>query len=32
MMLMCLAKGNSTIKENIYYDRFTHIMELNRLG
>ena len=32
MMLMCLANGNSTIKENIYYDRFTHIMELNRLG
>ena len=32
MMLMCLAKGISTIKENIYYDRFTHIMELNRLG
>ena len=32
MILMCLAKGNSTIKENIYYDRFTHIMELNRLG
>ena len=32
MMLMCLAKGTSTIKENIYYDRFTHIMELNRLG
>ena len=32
MALMCLAKGTSTIKENIYYDRFTHIMELNRLG
>ena len=32
MILMCLAKGISTIKENIYYDRFTHIMELNRLG
>jgi len=32
MMLMCLAKGVSTIKENIYYDRFTHIMELNRLN
>ena len=32
MMLMCLANGTSTIKENIYYDRFTHIMELNRLG
>ena len=32
MMLMCLADGTSTIKENIYYDRFTHIMELNRLG
>ena len=32
MMLMCLADGVSTIKENIYYDRFTHIMELNRLN
>ena len=32
MMLMCKADGTSTIKENIYYDRFTHIMELNRLG
>ena len=32
MALMCLAKGTSTIKENIYFDRFTHIMELNRLG
>tara|TARA_A100000164_G_scaffold351222_1_gene355755 strand:- start:714 stop:1973 length:1260 start_codon:yes stop_codon:yes gene_type:complete len=32
MMLMCLANGVSTIKENIYYDRFTHIMELNRLN
>jgi UDP-N-acetylglucosamine 1-carboxyvinyltransferase len=29
---MCLADGVSTIKENIYYDRFTHIMELNRLN
>ena len=32
MTLMCLADGVSTIKENIYYDRFTHIMELNRLN
>ena len=32
MILMCLADGISTIKENIYYDRFTHIMELNRLN
>jgi UDP-N-acetylglucosamine 1-carboxyvinyltransferase len=32
MILMCLADGVSTIKENIYYDRFTHIMELNRLN
>lgn len=32
MLLMSLASGNSTIKENIYFDRFTHILELNRLG
>jgi UDP-N-acetylglucosamine 1-carboxyvinyltransferase len=32
MFLMSLASGNSTIKENIYFDRFTHILELNRLG
>ena len=32
MLLMSLASGDSTIKENIYFDRFTHILELNRLG
>jgi UDP-N-acetylglucosamine 1-carboxyvinyltransferase len=32
MLLMSLALGDSTIKENIYFDRFTHILELNRLG
>ena len=32
MILMCLANGDSTLKENIYFDRFTHILELNRLG
>tara|TARA_X000000368_G_scaffold354745_1_gene296305 strand:- start:333 stop:1589 length:1257 start_codon:yes stop_codon:yes gene_type:complete len=32
MILMSLASGQSTIKENIYFDRFTHILELNRLG
>lgn len=32
MILMSLASGSSTIKENIYFDRFTHILELNRLG
>ena len=32
MLLMSLSQGDSTIKENIYFDRFTHILELNRLG
>ena len=32
MALMMIAKGKSTIKENIYIDRFTHISELNRMG
>ena len=32
MLLMSLSVGDSTIKENIYFDRFTHILELNRLG
>ena len=32
MSLMCLATGTSTIKENIYSDRFTHVAELNRFG
>ena len=29
---MSLAKGQSTVEEGIYFDRFTHIPELNRLG
>ena len=32
MALMCLAKGTSSIKENIYSDRFTHASELSRFG
>ena len=32
MLLMSLASGDSTIKENIYFDRFNHVLELNRLG
>ena len=32
MALMMKAKGKSIIKENIYFDRFTHISELNRMG
>lgn len=30
--LMSLAKGDSTITDTVYLDRFTHIAELNRLG
>ncbi|MCX6173814.1 MAG: UDP-N-acetylglucosamine 1-carboxyvinyltransferase [Ignavibacteriales bacterium] len=29
---MSLADGTSTITESIYYDRFNHVPELNRLG
>ena len=32
MALMTISKGKSTIKENIYKDRFTHIPELMRMG
>jgi UDP-N-acetylglucosamine 1-carboxyvinyltransferase len=32
MALMCLASGNSQIKENIFENRFMHVPELNRLG
>jgi len=32
MSLMSIAKGNSTITETIYKDRFTHISELSRFG
>ena len=32
MALMCLAKGNSEMKENIFENRFMHVPELNRMG
>ena len=32
MSMMIKANGNSSIKENIYLDRFTHISELLRMG
>lgn len=32
MALMSLAEGNSTIRETIFEDRFTHVLELERLG
>lgn len=32
MAVMCLADGTSTIKETIFEDRFTHVLELERLG
>lgn len=32
MAMMIKANGDSTIKENIYSDRFTHISELVRMG
>ena len=32
MALMALANGNSTIIDEVYTDRFTHISELARLG
>lgn len=32
MSLLCLADGNSTIKENIYPERFMHVSELQRMG
>lgn len=30
--LMSIAKGSSVVKETIYFDRFKHVPELNRLG
>jgi UDP-N-acetylglucosamine 1-carboxyvinyltransferase len=30
--LMCLANGTSTVTDSIYFDRFKHVPELNRLG
>ncbi|MBN1295217.1 UDP-N-acetylglucosamine 1-carboxyvinyltransferase [bacterium] len=32
MAMMCLAKGESVITENIFEDRFKHASELNRMG
>ncbi len=32
MVLMCRAKGKSTITENIFENRFLHVGELQRLG
>jgi len=32
MMLMCLARGSSTITETIFENRFMHVPELNRMG
>ena len=32
MVLMCLAKGKSVIKENVFENRFMHVPELNRMG
>ena len=32
MSLMAISKGKSSVIENIYKDRFTHISELNRFG
>ncbi|MBN2031307.1 UDP-N-acetylglucosamine 1-carboxyvinyltransferase [bacterium] len=32
MVLMSLAKGSSVITEKIFFDRFTHVSELQRLG
>ena len=32
MAWMCLAKGDCTITDTVYHDRFTHVGELHRLG
>jgi UDP-N-acetylglucosamine 1-carboxyvinyltransferase len=32
MALLSIVDGESTIKENIYVDRFMHAAELNRMG
>ena len=32
MALMCIAEGTSTIRENIFENRFMHAPELSRLG
>ena len=32
MVLLCKANNKSTIKENIFENRFLHVAELNRMG
>ena len=32
MVLLCRAKKKSTIKEDIFENRFMHVAELNRMG
>ena len=32
MALMCMASGDSTVIDEIYHDRFTHMAELSRFG
>ncbi len=32
MALMCIAKGSSVIKENVFENRFIHVGELKRMG
>ncbi len=32
MVLMCLARGTSTMTETIFENRFMHVSELNRMG
>ena len=32
MALMCIASGSSVITDTIYFDRFNHVPELQRLG
>lgn len=31
-VLLCLARGRSTVREGVYPCRFTHVAELNRMG
>ena len=30
--IMTLANGKSKVTDNVYYDRFSHVPELNRFG
>jgi len=32
MAMMCVAKGSSVISENIFENRFMHVLELHRMG